>query len=253
MIFQVLNGADFGVPQRRERVFIVGVRADLHLKFSFPLPTHTSDALLHDQWVTSAYWDRHGISRNRRPEPAPDLAALLYNISQRPNGRAWRTVRDCISDLPNVGLGRTSRTVLNHFFNPGARAYPGHDGSQLDAPAKTLKAGHHGVPGGENMVRLDDGTVRYFTVRECARLQTFPDDWAFDGSWCGCMRQIGNAVPVTLGEVVAAPLAAALRSIHGRVAAHTRGVGVAVPSTALFEASAPRFEGRQHRRPARAD
>ena len=60
------------------------------------------------------------------------------------------------------------------------------------------------------MVRLDDGSVRYFTVRECARLQTFPDDWAFDGSWSSGMRQIGNAVPVTLGQVVAAPLAAAL-------------------------------------------
>jgi DNA (cytosine-5)-methyltransferase 1 len=82
----------------------------------------------------------------------------------------------------------------------------------MDAPAKTIKAGHNGVPGGENMIRLDEGSVRYFSVRECARLQAFPDDWFFDGSWCGCMRQVGNAVPVTLGEVVAAPLAKALRS-----------------------------------------
>lgn len=80
----------------------------------------------------------------------------------------------------------------------------------MDAPAKTIKAGHHGVSGGENAVRLDDGTVRYFSVRECARLQAFPDNWVFDGSWCNCMRQIGNAVPVGLGEVVALPLAEAL-------------------------------------------
>lgn len=80
----------------------------------------------------------------------------------------------------------------------------------MDAPAKTIKAGHNGVPGGENMIQLDDGTVRYFSVRECARLQTFPDDWAFHGSWCGSMRQIGNAVPVVLAETVAEPLAEAL-------------------------------------------
>jgi DNA (cytosine-5)-methyltransferase 1 len=80
----------------------------------------------------------------------------------------------------------------------------------MDVPAKTIKAGHNGVPGGENMIQLDNGDVRYFSVRECARLQTFPDDWAFQGSWCGSMRQIGNAVPVTLAESVAKPLVGVL-------------------------------------------
>jgi DNA (cytosine-5)-methyltransferase 1 len=80
----------------------------------------------------------------------------------------------------------------------------------MDSVAKTIKAGHHGVPGGENVVRLDNETVRYFSVRECARLQAFPDDWQFYESWSGSMRQIGNAVPVTLAEAVIAPLAQAL-------------------------------------------
>ena len=66
------------------------------------------------------------------------------------------------------------------------------------------------MPGGENMLMRPDGSIRYFSVRECARLQSFPDDWALDGSWCNCMRQIGNAVPVTLGEVVSLPLAEVL-------------------------------------------
>lgn len=51
---------------------------------------------------------------------------------------------------------------------------PGHTGSVLDEPSKTIKAGAHGVPGGENTVVLDDGSVRYYTVRESARIQTFP-------------------------------------------------------------------------------
>ena len=61
----------------------------------------------------------------------------------------------------------------------------------------------HGVPGGENMLRRPDGSVRYFTIRESARLQTFPDQMVFHGSWSETMRQLGNAVPVELGRVVA--------------------------------------------------
>ncbi len=78
-------------------------------------------------------------------------------------------------------------------------------------PAKTLKAGDHGVPGGENMFQQDDGTFRYFSVRESARLQTFPDTYVFHGSWTETMRQLGNAVPVSLARKVAS-------SISGRLA-----------------------------------
>jgi len=211
VIHQVLNGANFGVPQKRERVFIVGVRADLSLEYNFSLPTHSAEALWRDMWISGEYWERHEIPSTKRMLIPPRVAAKLPTLGISTTA-AWRTVRDAIEGLPNVGAGRSSHSVANHFFNPGARSYPGHDGSPLDGPSKTIKAGRNGVPGGENMVRLDDGSVRYFTVRECARLQTFPDDWAFDGSWCGCMKQIGNAVPVTLGQVVAAPLATALRS-----------------------------------------
>ena len=82
------------------------------------------------------------------------------------------------------------------------KIYPGHSGSLLDEPSKTIKAGAHGVPGGENMLVLDSGEVRYYTVRESARIQTFPDTYRFVASWTESMRQIGNAVPVKLAEVV---------------------------------------------------
>jgi DNA (cytosine-5)-methyltransferase 1 len=211
VIHQLLNGANYGVPQRRDRVFIVGVRADSSLAYNFPLATHSAEGLWRDQWVTGDYWERHKVPRAKRTSAPEAIAAMLPTLAT-PTTQPWRTVRDAIAGLPNVGLGRTSRKIANHFFNPGARTYPKHQGSSLDAPSKTIKAGRHGVPGGENMVKLDDESVRYFTVRECARLQTFPDDWAFEGSWCACMKQIGNAVPVTLGQIVAAPLAAALRA-----------------------------------------
>ncbi|MCC7146880.1 MAG: DNA (cytosine-5-)-methyltransferase [Phycisphaeraceae bacterium] len=219
VIKQVLNGADYGVPQRRERVFIVGVRTDLSLEYNFPLATHSAESLWRDKWVTGEYWERHGIPKHKRNEAPPAVIAKLESMVPTNITQSWRTVRDAIRGLPFVGMGRTCHTFPNHFFNPGARAYKGHSGSLLDTPAKTIKAGHNGVPGGENMIRLDDGSVRYFTVRECARLQTFPDDWVFDGSWCGCMRQIGNAVPVKLGEVVAAPLAQSLQQLVAQEAA----------------------------------
>jgi DNA (cytosine-5)-methyltransferase 1 len=117
--------------------------------------------------------------------------------------RPWRTVRDAIADLPKLASGESCSITPNHYLNPGARSYAGHTGSSMDEPAKALKAGDHGVPGGENTLQLPDGSVRYFSVRECARIQTFPDEWVFASSWTESMRQLGNAVPVALGQVVA--------------------------------------------------
>ena len=84
----------------------------------------------------------------------------------------------------------------------------------LDEPSKTIKAGAHGVPGGENTVVLDDGSVRYYTVRESARIQTFPDDYLFFGSWTESMRQIGNAVPVRLAQMIGESVIKELRRVE---------------------------------------
>lgn len=204
----VLNSANFGIPQRRERVIIVGFRSDIRQAWSFPEPTHSQEALLHSQWVTGEYWERHEIGKRSRPAIPERLRARVARLPlafEHP----WMTVRDAISDLPNP-QGRHNNGILNHQFIPGARTYIGHTGSPLDEPAKTLKAGDHGVPGGENMIAFPDGGVRYFTVRESARLQTFPDDYMFTGSWGEIMRQLGNAVPVALGRILASSIRSSL-------------------------------------------
>lgn len=105
---------------------------------------------------------------------------------------------------------RVSKKWQNHVLQNGAKSYPGHTGSPLDRPAKALKAGAHGVPGGENMILYPDDCVRYLTVRESARVQTFPDNYVFLGSWTEAMRQLGNAVPVKLAEIVGRSVAKAL-------------------------------------------
>lgn len=189
-----------------ERVFIVGFRDDLEIEWSFPTPTHSHDALLYDQWVTGGYWRRHGITPPKTPIKLAARVAKLAQTNRPPATLPWRTVRDAIQGLPDP-QSRMALQVPNHLFQPGARVYPGHTGSPLDLPAKTLKAGGHGVPGGENMLVKDDGSVRYFTIRESARIQTFPDGFRFHGSWTETMRQLGNAVPVVLAQRVATSVA----------------------------------------------
>jgi DNA (cytosine-5)-methyltransferase 1 len=214
VVVQLLNAADHGVPQKRERVFIVGFRNDLNLQWSRPEPTHSREALLHDQWVTGRYWNRHGV---------PPIANLRAASRQdQPRQKPWRTVRDALSGLPDPEFDPdAARRIPDHRFQPGVKFYPGHTGSQLDLPAKTLKAGDHGVPGGENALIRPDGTGRYFTVRESARLQTFPDDYVFGGSWSEVMRQLGNAVPVALAHAVAASVAQTLTA-HAAAAVPVR-------------------------------
>lgn len=203
VVMRVLNAADYGVPQKRERVFIVGFRSDLGVEWHFPTPTHSHDALLWWQYRSNLYWDLHKVAKKNRPAPGRGAARAAL-LRQFPQIEPWQTVRDAIADLPDPELqpGVASR-YHDHRLQPGARSYPGHTGSPLDEPAKTLKAGVHGVPGGENMLRRADGSVRYFSVRESARLQTFPDEMIFHGSWTEAMRQLGNAVPCRLGAAVA--------------------------------------------------
>jgi DNA (cytosine-5)-methyltransferase 1 len=208
VVSSLLNAVDFGVPQSRERFFIVGIRSDLGFDFKFPLPTHSSDALLYDKYISGAYFQKHGLKKQTAPK---ELEKKLKTLSlSKPTLQPYATVRDALLGLPTPKDGKEHSEFQNHIGIPGARSYPGHTGSHIDQPAKTLKAGVHGCPGGENMVLHEDGSVRYFSVREAARMQTFPDSYFFFGSRSEAMRQIGNAVPVKLASILLSKLKADL-------------------------------------------
>ena len=164
VVATVVDAANYGVPQHRHRVIIVGFRSDIAQSWEFPKPTH---------------------GRRAKDGVLP-----------------WITLGEAIEDVPGLN---------NEACGGEPRSYTGHTGSVLDEPSKAIKAGVHGVPGGENMIRFDDGSLRYLTVREAARVQTFPDDYEFSGSWTEGMRQIGNAVPVELARIVASSVADVLR------------------------------------------
>ncbi len=211
VVYRLVNAADYGVPQKRERVFIVGFRSDIDANWAFPEATHSEDALLWDKWVTKEYWKRHNLSAPTGADIL-DLSRkmqLKYGMFE-PNHKPWLTVRDAICDLPDP-RSEGAKQFNHHEFKDGAKIYPGHTGSYIDEPSKALKAGGHGVPGGENMIRYEDGSVRYFTVRESARIQTFPDSFEFQGAWGEVMRQLGNAVPTELSKIVGQSIFAALK------------------------------------------
>lgn len=157
--FKLLNAADYGVPQIRERVFIVGLRSDVAGEWSWPAPV------------------------------------------VKPSARM--TVGDVLKKLPDP---KGSHRLIDHIYVGGARVYPGHTGSDIDKPSKTIKAGAHGVPGGENMIRFSDGSVRYMTIHEAKLIQTFPKSFRICGTWGEALRQIGNAVPVRLAETIGSHL-----------------------------------------------
>ncbi|MGQ7935432.1 DNA cytosine methyltransferase [Paraburkholderia sp. D1E] len=206
-----VNAADYGAPQKRERVLIAGVRVDCGTLPSFPVKTHSARRLYFDKWITGEYWQRHNL-----PRPNDDaiprstrvqLAELAYS-AEPPEEAAWLTCRDAFFSL---GAPSFKANVTGHEPRRAGKQYEGHTGTLIDEPAKTLKAGVHGVPGGENMVVDLDGTSRHFTVREAARLQGLPDTFELPGSWSQAMRQLGNAVPVQLATTAGCWIASALR------------------------------------------
>jgi len=227
------NAADYGVPQQRHRVFFIGFRSDVQTEWSFPQATHCEKELLFEQFVSKAYWKRLPLPKSLDSAFPASLVKRGERLMSHQveslfsSSKPWMTLGEAISDLPKPTT-RESKDWLNHRQQKGAKAYPGHTGSSLYRPSKALKAGDHGVPvsenvswdhgvpGGENMIAYSNGSVRYLTIRESARVQTFPDDYQFLGSWTESMRQLGNAVPVELAKIVGESVAKALRKDSSR-------------------------------------
>lgn len=179
---QVLKAINFNVPQKRERLILVGVRKDVDLKYEYPKPSkkiyHLKDALqpgdLFDCVVPKSTGAKYPESKKKVLDLVP------------PKGY-WR---DLPIDIQKEFMGGS-------FFQGGGKTGMARR-IGWDEPCLTLTCS----PAQKQTERCHPDETRPFTVREYARIQTFPDDWSFEGSMAHQYKQIGNAVPVNLGVEV---------------------------------------------------
>lgn len=161
--YQILNAADYGVPQTRQRVIITGVRNDIDWEYVYPQPTHSKDGKDGlPKWVS--------VSEALENIPDPDSA----------------------NDLPN-------HTYSKYKLN--INGYIGHRLLDPEKPAPTVTA--RGDNKGGVVIHPHPNGKRRMSCRELAKVQSFPLNYEFCGNNSSVYRQIGNAVPPLLGYAVA--------------------------------------------------
>jgi DNA (cytosine-5)-methyltransferase 1 len=182
--YGVLNAADFGVPQRRLRFVLIGSRVRRPLRL--PQPTHATRPTSERQpWVSL----RHALKGLNDPSPLHSNYTEFFQqiFSQVPPGRNWRALP---VELQQAALGAAydSGGGKTGFFRR----------LSWDEPTPTIV----GKPNRKSCAICHPDHTRPLTVRECARVQGFPDDWQFTGGMHRQYLQVGNAVPIGLGAAV---------------------------------------------------
>ena len=191
---QILKAMFYRVPQKRERLLIVGIRKDVEIHYEFPKPYSDlytlKDALKAGRFFDSDVPKSIGMSYSKRKRE------VLEHV---PQGGCWQ-------DLP---LPLQKQYMKKSFYTSGGRAGIARRIS-WNEPCLTLTCN----PAQNQTERCHPDETRPFTVREYARIQTFPDSWEFSGSLTSQYRQIGNAVPVNLAEEIGRSLVKALNAYY---------------------------------------
>lgn len=191
---RVLKAIFFQVPQKRERLFLIGIRKDLskYISFKWPAPfvriMTLADALKAGELYSEDVPNSIGQKYPKRK------AEILSNV---PPGGYWK-------DLPDE-LQR--EYMMKSYFLGGGKTGMARRLS-WDEPSLTLTCS----PAQKQTERCHPEETRPLTVREYARIQTFPDDWKFSGPMTAQYKQIGNAVPVNLAYAVGRAVVSALNS-----------------------------------------
>ncbi|MDR0265068.1 MAG: DNA (cytosine-5-)-methyltransferase [Sphingobacterium sp.] len=179
---RVLKAIYYNVPQKRERLILVGIRKDLDISFEYPNASKTvytlKDALKKGELFDCDVPKSAGI---KYPEKKKQFLDLV------PPGGYWR-------DLP---LDMQMEYMQKSFYLGGGKTGMARRIS-WDEPCLTLTCS----PAQKQTERCHPDETRPFTVREYARIQTFPDEWEFAGPVSAQYKQIGNAVPVNLAYAV---------------------------------------------------
>ncbi|MCF8365182.1 MAG: DNA (cytosine-5-)-methyltransferase [Bacteroidales bacterium] len=179
---QVLKAINYRVPQKRERLILVGIRKDIDIDFEYPKP-HSRIFNLIDVLKKGELYNCN-VPKSRGAK-YPDYKKKVLDLVP-PKGY-WR-------DLP---LNIQKDYMGGSFYLGGGKTGMARR-IGWDEPSLTLTCS----PAQKQTERCHPDETRPFTVREYARIQTFPDDWDFAGSLAQQYKQIGNAVPVNLGQEV---------------------------------------------------
>jgi DNA (cytosine-5)-methyltransferase 1 len=158
----LVNVADYGVPQSRQRVFIIGQRVDIGIEmlFSFPKKTHTKDCEF----------------------------------------QPWVSIKTALDHYPNPDEPNDYLNHVCSAYKVEHRNFTGHRATDPNKPSPTILARGNGK-GGVCAIPHYNGRRR-LSIRESATIQTFPEDFEFIGQMNSCYRQIGNAVPVKFAKLL---------------------------------------------------
>jgi DNA (cytosine-5)-methyltransferase 1 len=188
--YEVLDASYHGVGQKRQRLIVIGIRNDLaeRLKFSYPKP-EKKQTVLHDvlQNVPNSPYQSYSENKRRVMELVP------------PGG--------CWIDLPDD----VAREYMGASYNSGGGRRGMARRISWDEPSLTLTTS----PSQKQTERCHPDETRPFTVREYARIQSFPDDWIFEGTISAMYKQIGNAVPVELARRIGLEITKTLNQTIG--------------------------------------
>ncbi len=194
---KVLKAINYKVPQKRERLILVGVRKDIDIEYKYPKP-HDKIYNLEDALKKGDLFDCD-VPKSRGTEYPVHKKEILDLIP--PKGY-WR---DLPLDLQKSYMGKS------FFLGGGKTGMARRIG--WDEPSLTLTCS----PAQKQTERCHPDETRPFTVREYARIQTFPDEWKFMGSVSQQYKQIGNAVPCNLGEEIGYSIVDFLNNYYSKV------------------------------------
>jgi len=170
---KLLNSADYGVPQKRERVIFIGTRKDMKEKVVFPIATHNKEGTDgKNKWVSV----KDAIDDLKEKKEDVDTLQHIFTVHSS----------DFVEKIKNTPIGKSVNPKYTEAFY---RCNP-------DEPSNTVKENHGGV-----FVHYEKNRV--MTPRELARLQSFPDDFKFKGKKTKMLVQLGNAVPCGLSQAIA--------------------------------------------------
>lgn len=191
---QVLKAIHFKVPQKRERLVIIGIRKDISTEFSYPIPDYKK-----------VYTLKHALRKGPLYSTnVPPSVGVKYPIKKKeildlvPPGGYWR----------NLPIELQKAYMQKSYYLGGGKTGIARRIS-WDEPSLTLTCS----PCQKQTDRCHPEETRPFTVREYARIQTFPDTWKFSGSVNEQYKQIGNAVPVNLAQAIGDSIVTFLKKI----------------------------------------